>query len=101
MSKMIEAFLHLFLIAFIVVTLLFALPVLVVIALINTEPEKDAVRAQEPYHPGLLRAGSWGFTAVVFGVFCTAWFQMTSVFALVAGIGVAVGLLPADPFNTL
>lgn len=101
MSKMIEAFLHLFLIAFIVVTLSLALPVLIVIALINPAPEKDAVTAQEPYHPGLLRAGSWGFTAIVCGVLCTAWFQMTSVFALVAGIGVAVGVLPAAPFNTL
>jgi len=101
MLKVTESILQLFLIVFIVITSCFALPCLIVIALFSPSDGKETVSASELFKPDFLRVGSWGFTALAFGVLCTAWFQTTSVVSLVAGIGVAVGVLPAGPFQTL
>jgi len=101
MQKMTESILQLFLIVFVVTTTCFALPCLIVIALFSPSPERNAVSASDLLDSGLLRAGSWGFTALVFGVLCTAWFQTTSMVSLMAGIGIAVGVLPAASFQTM
>jgi len=99
MLKVTESILQLFLIVFLVITSCLALPCLIVIYLFSPSDERETVPASGPFKPGLLRAGGWGFTTLVFGVLCTAWFQTTSVVSLVTGIGVALGLLPAGPFQ--
>jgi hypothetical protein len=101
MSKIIEGLLELFLIVIFAIMSFLALPTLITISILSPSFVENLVPASVRLKPGLMRSGSWVVAVLVVGIFCTAGFQSTTVVSLVAGIGVALGILPADSFQTL
>ena len=101
MSKIIAGLLQLFLIGIFAVMSFLALPTLIVIAILNPSLVKTVVPAPGRYNPRLMRAGSWVCAVLVVGILCTLGFASANVVSLVAGMGVAVGILPAGAFQAL
>ena len=100
MSKIIEVLLQLLLIVIFAIMYFLALPTLMAIAILNPTLVENLIPASQWYKPSLMRAGSWVFTVLVVGILCTAGFQSTSIVSFVTGMGIAIGILPADSFQT-
>jgi len=101
MSRIIENLLQLFLIVIFAIMSFLAVPTWIAIAILNPILAGDLFPVPVGFKPSLLQAGSWVAAGLVVGILCTVGFQSTTVVSLVAGMGIALGVLPASSFQTM